>query len=95
MKTEAQKLTVEEINRLHEEATRCAEESEKFLHAAVQAAWQAGKLLIKEQERVRDAMGAAWGQWMERYFRGTARTAQNYMALATSVSDLSQLLILT
>lgn len=90
MKTGAQRSAVEEINRLHEEVTRCAEESEKLLHAALQAAWQAGKLLIKEKEQVRESMGAAWGQWLERYFRGTARTAQNYMALAASVGDLSE-----
>jgi len=91
MKTQAQRSAVDEINRLHEEATRCAEESEKLLHAAVQAAWQAGKLLINEQGRVKETMGAAWGEWLARYFRGTARTAQNYMALAHSVADLSQL----
>ena len=91
MNAPARKLAVDEINRLHDEVTRSAEASQILLHAAVLAAWQAGKLLIEEQTGVRDTMGAAWGQWLERYFQGTARTAQNYMTLAHGVCDVSQL----
>ena len=87
----AQKTAVEEINRLHQEVVRSAEASKKLLHAAVLAAWRAGKLLIEEKTRVRDTMGAAWEQWLERFFQGSARTARNYTALALSVSDLSKL----
>lgn len=91
MKAQALRSAADEINRLHEEVTRSADASQKLLHAAVEAAWKAGKLLLEEQERVRESMGAAWGQWLEKYFQGTARTAQNYMALAHRVDDVSQL----
>lgn len=91
MNAQALRSAADEINRLHEEVTRSADASHKLLHAATHAAWTAGKLLLAEQERVRDSMGAAWGQWLERYFHGTARTAQNYMALADKVDDVSQL----
>ena len=53
------------------------------------AAWQAGKLLLIEQKRVRRTMGAAWGQWLEEKFQGTHRTANNYMRLADSTPNVA------
>jgi hypothetical protein len=82
---------VDEINRLHEEVVRQTDNSKKCLHAALAAAWQAGQLLLAEQKHVRRTMGAAWGQWLDEKFRGTHRTAQNYMRLAESVTDVSAL----
>lgn len=82
---------VGEINRLHAEVTRLAEESDKALHAALGAAWQAGQLLRVEKKRVRKTMGGAWLPWLEANFRGSVRTAQNYMRLAESVTDVTQL----
>jgi hypothetical protein len=78
-----------EINRLHEEVVRQTEASKNCLHTALAAAWQAGQLLLAEQKRVRSAMGAAWGLWLDKNFRGTHRTAQNYMLLAENVADVS------
>jgi hypothetical protein len=65
------------------------DDSKKRLHAALAAAFQAGQLLLSEQKRVRRTMGAAWGQWLTEKFHGTHRTAQNYMRLAESVTDVS------
>ena len=79
----------DEINRLHEEVVRQTDGSRKCLHAALMAAWQAGQLLLSEQKRVRRTMGAAWGQWLDKKFHGTHRTAQNYMLLAESTTDVS------
>lgn len=77
-----------EINRLHAEATRLAGESESSLHQALAAAWQAGRLLLEEKKRVRKAMGAgAWLHWLKANFRGTTRTARNYMRLAEKVAQ--------
>ena len=78
-----------EINRLHEEVVRQTDGSRKCLHAALAAAWQAGQLLLIEQKRVRCTMGAAWGLWLDERFRGSRRTAQNYMQLAETVTDVS------
>ncbi len=80
--------TVDEINRLHAEATELAAASRRSLDAALMAAWRAGGLLIEEKKRVRHTMGAgAWLTWLESNFRGTPRTAQRYMRLARSVAD--------
>src|SRR5690606_880854 len=79
---------VDEINRLHAEATDLAAASRRSLDTALIAAWQAGALLIEEKKRVRRTMGAgAWLLWLESNFRGTPRTAQRYMRLARSVAD--------
>ncbi|HEX2851899.1 MAG TPA: hypothetical protein VHO24_01585, partial [Opitutaceae bacterium] len=78
---------VREINRLHSEVVRHADDSKKCLHAAMLAAWQAGQLLLEQQKQVRRTMGAAWGQWLDEKFEGSRRTAQNYMRLAESVAN--------
>jgi hypothetical protein len=78
-----------EINRLHEEVVGQTNASQKCLHTALIAAWQAGKLLLAEQKRVRYKMGAAWGYWLEENFRGTHRAAQHYMRLAATVTDVA------
>lgn len=79
-----------EINRLHEEAKRCAVVSVQSLHGALAAAWQAGQLLLAEKRRVQHSMGlGAWLLWLETNFHGTPRTAQRYMKLARSVADLA------
>ena len=80
-----------EINRLHEEVVREAEGSRRCLQTALAAAWQAGQLLLVEQKLVRRTMGAAWGLWLEEKFRGSRRTAQNYMRLAESAPDIAGL----
>ena len=77
------------INRLHEEVVRQTTDSKKCLHAALVAAWQAGQLLLAEKQRVRQTMGAAWGQWIKEKFHGSNGTAQNYMRLAESTPDVS------
>lgn len=79
----------DEINRLHREVLRQTKDSEKCLHAALVAAWKAGRLLLTEQVHVRRTMGAAWGLWLNQNFRGTHRTAQNYMRLADTTPDMS------
>lgn len=82
----------QEINRLHAEIVRQADVSQRALHAALAAAWQAGRLLVAEKQRVRRTMGGgAWLLWLEENFDGAARTAQNYMRLAQSVDDAAKL----
>ena len=82
--------SVEEINRLHAEAVKSTSASREALHAALVAAWKAGQLLAVEKRNVRRSMGpGAWHLWLERCFAGTPRTAQRYMLLARSVSDVS------
>ena len=79
-----------EINRLHEEAKRCACASREALHGALVAAWQAGQLLVEERKRVFHTMGpGSWLLWIEANFRGTARTAQRYIRLAQCVADIA------
>jgi len=80
--------TAAEINRLHEEAKRCASVSRQALHGALVAAWQAGHLLVAEKKRVLHTMGpGAWLLWLKANFRGSARTAQRYIRLAQCVAD--------
>lgn len=82
----------DEINRLHAEAEKLRAESRDTLHAALVAAWKAGQLLNVEKRHVRRTMGpGAWLLWLERCFAGTPRTAQNYMRLAATVTDISLL----
>ena len=81
-----------EINRLHAETVQCAAESRAALGAALAAAWQAGRLLLAEKQRVRRAMGGgAWLTWLQQHFDGTPRTAQRYMRLAQVEPDLTAL----
>ena len=81
---------VDEINWLHAEAVRLSAESRDVLGGALVAAWKAGQLLAVEKRSVRRSMGpGAWQLWLERYFTGTPRTAQRYMRLAKTVSDVS------
>lgn len=81
-----------EINRLYDEAQRLTAESRTSLHAALSAAWSAGRLLLEEKQRVRRLMGGgAWLLWLQQNFRGTPRTAQNYMRLAREIPDLGRL----
>jgi hypothetical protein len=80
----------QEINRLHAEVVRHTDESRKSLDSAIAAAWRAGQLLLAEKKRVRETMGAgAWLLWVEQNFRGSLRTAHNYMRLAQSVADVT------
>ena len=81
----------DEINRLHEEVVRQTDDSRKCLHAGLVAARQAGQLLLVEQKRVRRTMGAAWGFWLDEKFKGTHKTAQNYMRLAESTPAVAAL----
>lgn len=92
MSAPAASTAAREINRLHAEAVQCAGDSRAALHAALEAAWQAGRLLNEEKRRVRRTMGrGAWLLWLERSFQGTPRTAQRYMQLARSEADPSRL----
>lgn len=54
--------TATEINRLHEEAKRCACVSRQALQGALVAAWRAGQLLVEERKRVLATMGS--GAWL-------------------------------
>ena len=82
----------EEINRLHSEVAKMSAASRDALNAALVAAWKAGQLLVAEKRNVRRTMGpGAWQLWLERYFTGTPRTAQHYMRLAKSVTDIASL----
>ena len=84
--------SADEINRLHAEAEKLQAASRDTLHAALVAAWKAGQLLVTEKRNVRRTMGpGAWLLWLERHFAGTPRTAQNYMRLAATVTDISVL----
>lgn len=92
MNAESTVAPVHEINRLHAEVLRRTEESKNALHAALAAAWHAGQLLVAEKKRVRKTMGGGgWFLWLERYFQGSRRTAQNYMRLAQCVPDIESL----
>jgi len=79
-----------EINRLHESAQKLAADSRQVLNGALTAAWQAGQLLLAEKKSIRRRMGVgAWLLWLEANFHGTPRTAQRYMKLARSVTDVA------
>lgn len=79
-----------EINRLHEEAKRSAVASRQALNGALSAAWHAGQLLLAEKKRVQHGMGrGAWLLWLEANFRGSPRTAQRYMKLTRSATDVA------
>src|SRR6185295_9664755 len=92
MNTSATVAPVHEINRLHTEVVNRTAESKTSLHAALAAAWQAGQLLAVEKKRVLETMGGGgWFLWLERHFRRSRRTAQNYMRLAQCVPDVAQL----
>jgi hypothetical protein len=90
MSSPAASISAQEINQLHEQVVQQTENSKKCLHSALEAAWQAGRLLLAEQKRVRRTMGAAWGFWLDEQFSGSRRTAQNYMRLAETAADLSE-----
>jgi hypothetical protein len=69
-----------------------AADSRSSLLAALEAAWQAGRLLSEEKRRVRRTMGGgAWLLWLQQNFQGTPRTAQRYLRLASSEVDISTL----
>lgn len=91
MNPAAEPSAAEEINRLHAEVVQQADDSRKCLHAALEAAWRAGRLLLGERKRVLHTMGGAWGHWLEQKFKGSRRTALNYMRLAEGVDDVSAL----
>ncbi len=92
MKTTSAPSVAREINRLHAEAVQCAADSRAALGAALSAAWEAGRLLIGEKQRVRRAMGGgAWLTWLQQHFDGTPRTAQRYMRLAQGEPDSTAL----
>lgn len=79
---------VAEINRLHAEVQRGSVQSREVLTAALLAAWQAGQLLRAEHERIATTMlRGAWPLWLRKNFRGSAKTAKRYMALAEAVTD--------
>jgi hypothetical protein len=79
---------VAEINRLHAEVQRGAAQSREVLTTALSAAWQAGQLLRAEHERIGATMlRGAWSLWIRKNFRGSAKTAKRYMALAEAVAD--------
>ena len=81
-----------EINRLHGEAVNRATDSRSSLLTALEAAWQAGRLLNEEKRRVRQTMGrGAWLLWVQNSFQGTPRTAQRYMQLARSEAEIANL----
>lgn len=80
-----------EINRLHAEVVQNCDKSKHCLHAAAVAAWRAGQLLAVERKRVRETMGAAWGEWLQHNFQGSRVTAQKYIRLAEMVSDESEI----
>lgn len=83
--------SIAEINRLHAEASQLAGRSRQCLDGALDAAWQAGRLLAAEKARTRRLGAGAWGLWVEQQFDGSLRTAQRYMQLAQLVPEISVL----
>jgi len=82
--------TIDKINQLHAEIRQHVINSQNLIDAALLAAWQAGRLLIKEKARVRRYAGrGAWIPWLKESFRGSVRTAQRYMLLARRVTEPS------
>jgi hypothetical protein len=79
-----------EINRLHEVVVRCTAESRTALNAALTAAWQAGRLLQAEHERINRALlKGGWSRWVRKNFKGSLRTAYRYMRLAETLTDVT------
>ena len=90
--TQVSTTAVEDINRLHGEATQRTQESRAQLDHTMTAAWRAGQLLLAERKRVRRTMGrGAWSLWLKRNFRGPAGAAQRYLYIAEAVGDESVL----
>lgn len=90
MSTQSPVFTRAEINRLHADVARHAAESMASLSVALSSAWHAGRLLLAEKKRVRRTMGGgAWLLWLQENFHGSPRTAQRYMRLAQSISDVA------
>lgn len=64
MSAAAKTSVASEINRLHAEVVRQADESQKCLHAALAAAWRAGRLAGKLLVAIKqDAAHTAPEQW--------------------------------
>lgn len=86
------KQMAERINSLHREVIRGCHSSEAEVHAALKAAWDAGRLLIAAKRDVRNRMGhGVWRSWLAEKFTGSERTAQRYMQLAKSVTTVTDL----
>ena len=78
------------VNRLYAEVVDSCGRSEAEMSKALVAAWDAGKLLCGLKQQVRRISGhGAWEPWVEQNFKGSVRTAQRYMALAKSVTDVA------
>jgi hypothetical protein len=78
------------VNRLYSEVVGSCGKTEVEMSKALVAAWSAGKLLYVLKQRVRRNSGhGAWEPWLEQNFRGSVRTAQRYIALAKSVTDVA------
>lgn len=76
------------VRQLRRQALCAAEESRQAIDRALLAAWEVGRLLDKEQARVRRTMGkGAWQHWLTANFPGAQRTAMRYLKLARSVDD--------
>jgi hypothetical protein len=80
------------INAYHALAERERDRCNEAVYEALHAAWQAGRLLLRQKRRV--GYGN-WVLWLQTHFDGSVRTAQRYMALAKAVLDVSQLRDLT
>jgi Protein of unknown function (DUF3102). len=81
-------ITARRINLLHAAVERHCRACSDSIYAGLKAAWHAGRLLLAQKRKV--AHGN-WQIWLERYFDGTPRTAQRYMALAKAVPDVTEL----
>jgi len=88
MNPPAENSAVAEINRLHAAVQHHVTQSREALTAALAAAWNAGRLLRQEHERVSATMHrGAWMLWLRKNFRGSAKTAKRYMALADAITE--------
>lgn len=93
MKTDAsfsgyQPVAARRINIWHAAVEHHCKTCSDAAHSGLEAAWHAGRLLLQQKKKV--AHGN-WRLWLERYFDGTPRTAQRYMALAKAVPDMADL----
>lgn len=79
------------VNLLHSEVMRQCEQCEGALHGALLTAWRAGSLLIDLKRQVRGKIGNVWELWLGENFNGSVRTAQRYMWLVKTVTDVSDL----